>query len=486
MKIAFVSQPIDTILPPNQNSVGTCTLGAARKMARYADILVYALKDNHVNSPAPVVENGINFRFLPSTRRDRMLFDARNKFSKLFHRCTPISTSSWLFPDYGRQVAFDLQHQGCDVIHLQHCSQYAPIIRALNPKAKIVLHLRTEWFSQTDPAILTARLKAVDLLTTVGDHVTEKTRRAFPTVAHRCATTYNGVDVQEFPSDADYSAGRKCKVKRVLYCGAVSPHKGLHVLFEAFALVAREYPDVHLDIVGPLGNYPIEETFDLKDGETIKMVAPFYATSYWSLMKSMLNHSGSRESAYLTYLETNLPLDVAGKISVWGTIPRQELLDRYYSSDVFAFAPIWDEGFGLPPVEAMAAGLPVVASRSGTVEETVVHGLTGFLVEKNNVGELAQALLLLLKDDARREAMGRAGRRRVLKHFTWSRVAAGMYTRYEQLCDRETSQRLKVLNTNRFDSEAAVSRIGSRESRPLVYEGAGDDSTARGTRATIR
>jgi hypothetical protein len=37
--------------------------------------------------------------------------------------------------------------------------------------------------------------------------------------------------------------------------------------------------------------------------------------------------------------------------------------------------------------------------------------------------------------------MGRAGRRRVLKHFTWSRVAAGMYTRYEQLCNRETSPR---------------------------------------------
>jgi glycosyltransferase involved in cell wall biosynthesis len=274
----------------------------------------------------------------------------------------------------------------------------------------------------------------------VGDYVTEKTRRAFPTVAHRCETTYNGVDVQEFPRDADYGAGRKRKVKRILYCGAISPHKGVHVLFEAFALVARQYPDVHLDIVGPVGTYPLEENFDLKDVETIKMVAPFYATSHWSIMKSMLNH-GPRKSAYLTYLETQLTPDVASKVAVLGMIPRQELLDRYYSSDVFAFPPIWDEGFGLPPVEAMAAGLPVVASRSGTVEETVVQGRTGFLVEKNHAGELAQALLLLLKDDARREAMGRAGRRRVLKHFTWSRVAAGMYTRYEQLCDRETSQR---------------------------------------------
>lgn len=439
MKIAFVSQPIDTLVPPNQNSVGTCTLGAARKLARYADVLVYGLKDHDRNSAAPVAENGVTFRFLPATLRDRILFDAQNKYAKVFHRLTPISTSSWLFPDYGRQVAVALQHEGCDVIHLQHCSQYAPILRALNPKAKIVLQLHAEWFSQIDPAVLAARLKAVDLLTTVGDYVTEKIKRAFPAVAYRCTTTYNGVDVREFPGDADYSAGRNRKVKRILYCGAVSPHKGVHVLLDAFALVAREYPDVHLDIVGPLVNYPIEENFDLKNLETIRMVAPFYATSRWSLMKSVLTPGSSPKSAYLTYLETKLTPDIARKVSLLGMIPRQELLDRYYSSDVFAFPPIWDEGFGLPPVEAMAAGLPVVATRSGTVEETVVQGLTGLLVEKNQVAELAQALLLLLKDDARREAMGRAGRRRVLKHFTWSRVAASMYTRYEQLCERGTS-----------------------------------------------
>jgi glycosyltransferase involved in cell wall biosynthesis len=441
MKIAFVSQPIDTVIPPYQNSVGTCTLGAARKLARYADILVYGLKDNHRNPAPPLAGSGVNFRFLPSTLRDRILFDAQHKYARLFHRITPISTSSWLFPDYGRQVAVDLQREGCDIIHLQHCSQYAPIIRTLNPKAKIVLHLHAEWFSQIDPAVIATRLQAVDLLTTVGDYVTEKTRRTFPSIARRCATTYNGVDIQEFPRDADYHAGRKRKVKRILYCGAVSPHKGVHVLFEAFALVARQYPDVHLDVVGPLGSYPIEETFDLQDAETIKMVAPFYVTHRWPLIRSVLNHHRSSKSEYLTYLETNLPPDVAGKVSVLGMIPRQELLDRYYSSDVFAFPPIWNEGFGLPPVEAMAAGLPVVATRSGTLEETIADGQTGILVEKNHAGELARGLLLLVKDDARREAMGRAGRRRVLKHFTWSRVAAGMIARYEQLCAGEISPR---------------------------------------------
>ena len=61
----------------------------------------------------------------------------------------------------------------------------------------------------------------------------------------------------------------------------------------------------------------------------------------------------------------------------------------------------------------------MVTSRSGTVMETVVDGKTGYLVEKNNAAELAEALLVLLKDDERREAMGRAGRRRALGHFSW-------------------------------------------------------------------
>jgi len=64
----------------------------------------------------------------------------------------------------------------------------------------------------------------------------------------------------------------------------------------------------------------------------------------------------------------------------------------------------------------------------------VVDGKTGLLVEKNNPEELADALLRLLKDEDLREAMGRAGRQRVMRHFTWDRIAKGMHTRYSILC----------------------------------------------------
>jgi glycosyltransferase involved in cell wall biosynthesis len=434
MKIAFVNQPIDTIIPPNQNSVGACTYWVARPLAQSAEVLVYGLRDNHGNPASEGRESGIDFRFFSATREDKWRFSLLKKLAKLFPRSTPISTSRWLFPDYGRHVAADLQRQGCDVIHLQHCSQYAPAIRALNPNSKIVLHLHSEWFSQSNPRVLARRLRAVDLVTTVGDYVTDKTRQSFPVVADRCETTYNGIDAREFVKEYDYSQSRPRKVKRILYSGAVSPHKGLHVLLEAFVMVARQYPDVVLDIVGPIGNYPIQESFDVRDLEAIRRVAPFYANSFWGLVKSKILGKASNNNAYLNYLQAGLPGDVAAKVWFLGMFQRPELVDRYYESDIFAFAPVWDEGFGLPAVEAMAAGLPVVTSRSGTLVETVVDGKTGILVEKNNPEELADALLRLLNDADLREAMGRAGRLRVMGHFTWDRIAKGMHTRYTTLC----------------------------------------------------
>ncbi len=432
MKIAFVSQPIDTIFPPYQNSVGACTYWVARFLAQSADVVVYGLTDNHENFTPSAEDSRIEYRFFPATKGDKRIHVMQRQLAKFFRRSSPISTSRWWYPGYARQVAEDLRTQNCDVIHLQHCSQYAPVIRALNPKAKIVLHLHAEWFSQSNPTVLANRLDSVDLVTTVGDYVTDKTRRTFPVVAGRCETTYNGIDAQEFARDKDYSPNPG--VKRILYSGAVSPHKGLHVLLEAFVPVARQYPDVQLDIVGPIGNYPIEENFDLRDQQTIRTVAPFYATNPWSLIRSRLLRKGSDREGYLRYLKASLPADVADRVSFLGMIPRSELVDRYYAADIFAFAPIWNEGFGLPPVEAMAAGLPVVTSRSGTVMETVVDGKTGYLVEKNNAPELAKALLLLLKDDKRREAMGRAGRQRALGYFSWDAIAEGMHTRYQSLC----------------------------------------------------
>jgi glycosyltransferase involved in cell wall biosynthesis len=93
--------------------------------------------------------------------------------------------------------------------------------------------------------------------------------------------------------------------------------------------------------------------------------------------------------------------------------------------DVFAF-PSHNEAFGLALIEAMAAGLPTVSSDCDGVLDIVVEGETGLMVAPKDGVRLADATARLLEDAALRERMGRAGRERVLAHFTEERMAAAM------------------------------------------------------------
>jgi glycosyltransferase involved in cell wall biosynthesis len=365
---------------------------------------------------------------------DRLAVKAWKNYSKIFPLSSPASSSDWLFRAFGRQVAQDLRLQACDVIHVQHCSQYLPSIRALNPSARIVLQLHAEWFSQTRPAILEKRLRHVDLVITVSDYITEKTRRQFPMIAARCRTMYNGVDAAEFSRERiSYAPPRR--EKRILYAGAVSPHKGLHVLLDAFSLVVKEHPEVRLDVVGWQGSYPLGETFELQERELIESVYSFYAYDWISRFKAKLSLAPPDAGTYLAYLKERLPAEASCKVAFLGFVARPELVDLYYNADVFAFAPIWDEGFGLPPVEAMAAGVPVVATRSGAIPETVRDKQTGFLVSKNDPRALADSIPKLLNDDNLREKMGRAARSWVHENFIWDRIAERMQGCYSKLCE---------------------------------------------------
>jgi glycosyltransferase involved in cell wall biosynthesis len=434
MKVAFVNQPIDTILPPRQNSVGACTYGVAPVMARSCEVVVYGSRDSHEAVGAQYSERGVTYKFFRSTRADRWLFHARKKYSRLAPGAAPLSTSSLLHPSFARQVAIDLQSQACDVIHIQHCSQCVPVIREHNPKAKIVLHLHAEWFSQGDPKVFERRLENIDLVTAVSGYVVNKTKQDFPTIADRCEVTYNGIDAREFTRERDYSTARGSRLKRILYAGAISPHRGLHVLLEAFKIVVEKYPNVHLDLVGPQGNYALQETFDIRDQALRKSVAAYYAFRPLSLVKGKLFPRSPNRASYKSCLEEMMPAKVAEKVTFHGWVGhRPQLIEHYYQGDIFVLPSICNDSFGIPVVEAMASGAPVVASRSGGVVETVKGRETGFIVEKNDAQQMAQALLRLLENDALRESMGRAGRERALTCFTWDKVAADMLKRYQVL-----------------------------------------------------
>ncbi len=421
LKIAFVSQYCDTLIPPYQNSVGGCTYGVVRPLAECCQIITYGIKHSE-KLKRDYCDRGVHYKFLSPSRLDLWLFERfqkYGKFIKLFNggMISPPSTSNWVFPMYGREVARDLVQEQCDIIVFQHTTQYIPIVRALNPKAKIILNFHHERYPQSNRAMLERRIRYVDAVTCVSDYVAKKTRQDFPLISDRCQTIYNGIEASDFAREKDYNQARQRKVKHIMYAGAVSPEKGLHILLDAFQIVVQSYPEVQLEIFGPQGARPLEEMFPQKNDPLVSSLRPFYSGNY------------------ISHLQEKLSPDIAEKVSFPGMIPRPQLIDRFFNADIFVFPSLWDEGFGLPPLEAMAAGTPVVAARSGAVVETVQDGKTGFLVEKNNAPALAASILRLLENDDLRESMSRAARQRAWEYFTWDRTADAMLQLYETLCE---------------------------------------------------
>jgi glycosyltransferase involved in cell wall biosynthesis len=102
------------------------------------------------------------------------------------------------------------------------------------------------------------------------------------------------------------------------------------------------------------------------------------------------------------------------------------------SADALVAVP-WYEPFGMVALEAMACGVPVVASAVGGLLDTVVDGVTGVHVPPRDAAALAAALRRLLDDPDRRAVMGRAGRVRAQERYAWPEVAAQVHDVYQHL-----------------------------------------------------
>jgi glycosyltransferase involved in cell wall biosynthesis len=120
-------------------------------------------------------------------------------------------------------------------------------------------------------------------------------------------------------------------------------------------------------------------------------------------------------------------------------VNREEMPMLLRSADVVAATP-WYEPFGIVPLEAMACGVPVVASAVGGMLDTIVHDVTGRLVAPRKPNVVAAAINMLLEDSFRRRSLGAAGRDRVQARYSWDRVTSDMMRIYDKVAEVRAPQ----------------------------------------------
>jgi glycosyltransferase involved in cell wall biosynthesis len=241
-------------------------------------------------------------------------------------------------------------------------------------------------------------------------------------------TIGNGVDVERFcpaatPPDATGPI-------RLLFVGRISPDKGVHVLMEAFDRLARERPDVTLDIVGKPGMLPFDVLgLLLRNDSLLGGLGEFYGRS--RLDGALAPLRGQRHG-YFETLTARLSAAATERVRFHGTIPFSELLSLYQQAHLLVLPSIWNESYGMPVAEAMACGVPVLASNCGGVPELLEPHISGRLVARGDVAALLDALRELLGDRARLAEMRRAARRRA-ELLTWDRSAERLGHVYDGL-----------------------------------------------------
>jgi glycosyltransferase involved in cell wall biosynthesis len=208
---------------------------------------------------------------------------------------------------------------------------------------------------------------------------------------NRITVVPSGVDVDQFSPDGPVA--ERGDRPRVLCIGRLVPRKGFDTVIRALVGV----PEAELIIAG---------------GPAADELA------------------GDPEAARLTRLAERF--GVADRVRLVGAVARPDVPALLRSADLVVCTP-WYEPFGIVPLEAMACGVPVVASAVGGFLDTVVDGATGTLVPPRRPDRLAAAMRRLLAEPFWREAYGTAGVDRARSRYSWDRIATATLAVYEDL-----------------------------------------------------
>ena len=294
---------------------------------------------------------------------------------------------------------------GCDLVHIPHL-YWLP--RRLSCPYVVTVHdvLEHMYRARGGPEIkrslhfhLTRRvLKKAALIFAVSRFTKIEVEKLFGIEEGKIEVVYNAIDPR-FLSGHATDADRQFLAERyqvtypfLLYAGRISPHKNLVRIIEAFSalkaelLKQQQYPDLKLIIIGDeLSKHP-----DLR--------------------------------------RTVVRGGVQNEVRFMGFVPIDVLRIFYDVAMVFVFPSLY-EGFGLPPLEAMAHGTPVLTSNTSSLPEVV--GNAAVLVNPENAFEIMRALKRVLLDRALREKLRQRGYEQV-KKFSWEGSAAEVLAGYGQ------------------------------------------------------
>jgi D-inositol-3-phosphate glycosyltransferase len=224
---------------------------------------------------------------------------------------------------------------------------------------------------------------------------------------HKVVIIPPGVDVSRFypiPADEakEFIGVAPCE-RMLLFVGRIEPLKGIDTLIQAIGIMRDEGTFVCLAVIG--GELPAEKNSANGDNSP---------TSEMERLKRM------REQAGVTDLVAFL-----GKRG-------QDTLPYYYSAAEVVVVPSHYESFGMVALEAMACGVPVVASEVGGLAYLVQDGVTGFTVPVDDPQALANSLTLLIKNRALREQLGKQAAL-LAREYAWEKITERVAKLYQEL-----------------------------------------------------
>jgi spore coat protein SA len=306
---------------------------------------------------------------------------------------------------YLSNVISILRRKKPDVLQIENRPNYVAVFKKNFPKARTILTLHSLTFIQHDyihPDKLRYAFNLADHIVVNSHFIKNEVEKLEPKTKGKLRVHYLGVDLQRFSPwyedinrtirEADKKAHGLEGRRIVLFVGRLQPIKGVAPLIRAFQSIIRDFPDLMLVIVG-------SHSYG-------KAVLTEYVRRLHELAKPIQN-----QVQFINY------------------IPSEEVARWYRMADVFVVPSIGPEAFGLVNLEAMATGLPLIASQIGGIPEIVEPSKSGILVSidslERNIEEKIRELLSN-EDEALR--LGQEARKFVEERFAWS-VAADPYNR---------------------------------------------------------